>query len=369
MAEPTPSTACVIAGRYLASPAALRARPEGPIEALDTRSGRAAQVRIVFASEGWDEEGFAEAVSRWCALGCAEICGALDFGEHEGRRFVVVPPTLGMSIERWRATRRPGAADAARLALAFGRLAERVAAAGFPVDAANLADFAVGPGPTPFLERPLLGSPDTNAVLVGRRDGQRTLAAIFRAALGGPPPEPLDEWLERTADARFDDLADCLDELERCGNRVHSEQQPGDEGAVGLEGLFDEREYESRLVLPLPRVWPRRVAAGIGLVAAAGVAFALLVPRGAAPAPVPDPTPHPVSVPVALKPPGHHRVHRSAHHPTRHPARVRPVPGRATAPSPQTTPSPAPTSTAQPPAGGGGVTLPDPGSVDPLPAP
>jgi hypothetical protein len=158
-----------------------------------------------------------------------------------------------------------------------------------------------------------------------------------------------------------------LDELERCGNRVHSEQQPGDEGPVGLEGLFDEREYESRLVLPLPRVWPRRVAAGIGLLAAAGVAFVLLVPRGAAPAPVPDPTPHPVS--VALKPPGHHRVHRSAHHPTRRPARVRPVPGRATAPSPETTPSLAPTSTAQPAAGGGGVTLPDPGSVDPLPAP
>src|SRR3954469_22040845 len=154
MADSATSTALVIAGRYLASPAALRARPEGPIEALDTRSGRAAQVRIVFASEGWEEEGFAEAVSRWCALGCAEICGALDFGDHDGRRFVVVPPTLGMSIERWRATRRPGVGDAARLSLAFGRLAERVARAGFPVDAATLSDFAVGPGPTPFLERP-----------------------------------------------------------------------------------------------------------------------------------------------------------------------------------------------------------------------
>jgi len=371
MAETAPS-ACVIAGRYLASPAALRARPEGPIEALDTRSGRAAQVRIVFASEGWDEEGFAEAVSRWCALGCAEICGALDFGEHEGRRFVVVPPTLGMSIERWRATRRPGAADAARLALSFGRLAERVAAAGFPVDASSLADFAVGPGPTPFLERPLLGSPDTNVVLVGRRDGQRTLAAIFRAALGGPPPEPLDEWLERTADARFDCLADCLDELERCGNQARSEQQPGDEQPLGLEGLFDEREYESRLVLPLPRVWPRRVAAGVGLVAAAATAFALLAPRGADPAPVPDPTPRPVSVavgvtpsvPVGIKPSGRHRDHSA-----RRSRRVRPLPGHTRAPARRPPPPPTPTSSSQPPAAGGGTTLPDPGTVDPLPAP
>jgi hypothetical protein len=367
MAEPAPSTACVIAGRYLASPAALRARPEGPIEALDTRSGRAAQVRIVFASEGWDEEGFAEAVSRWCALGCAEVCGALDFGEHEGRRFVVVPPTLGMSIERWRATRRPGAADAARLALAFGRLAERVAAAGFPVDAASLADFAVGPGPKPFIERPLLGSPETNDVLVGRRDGQRTLAAIFRAAFGGPPPEPLDEWLERTSEAGFDGLADCLDELERCGSRVQIEQRPGEEGPVGLEGLFDEREYESRLVLPMPRVWPRRVAAGLGVVAAAAAALVLLAPRGAAPAPLPDPAPRPVAITAPLKPVEHHRVHRR---PKRHPARVRPIsPTPATASPRQTTPSTVPTSAPQPSAGTGGAVLPDPGGVDPLPAP
>ena len=149
MADSATSTALVIAGRYLASPAALRARPEGPIDALDTRSGRTAQVRIVFASDGWDDDAFTDAVTRWCALACSEICGVLDFGEHEGRRFLVVAPSLGMSIERWQATRRPGPADAARLALAFGRLAERIAAAGFPVDACDLGDCAVGPGPTP----------------------------------------------------------------------------------------------------------------------------------------------------------------------------------------------------------------------------
>ena len=89
MADSATSTALVIAGRYLASPAALRARPEGPIDALDTRSGRTAQVRIVFASDGWDDDDFTDAVTRWCALACSEICGVLDFGEHEGRRFLV----------------------------------------------------------------------------------------------------------------------------------------------------------------------------------------------------------------------------------------------------------------------------------------
>ena len=103
-------------------------------------------------------------------------------------------PSLGMSIERWQATRRPGPADAARLALSFGRLAERIAAAGFPVDACDLGDCAVGPGPTPFLERPLLGSPAVNPILVGPRDGQRTLAAILRAAGGAGLGPPLEEW-------------------------------------------------------------------------------------------------------------------------------------------------------------------------------
>ncbi len=377
MAEPVPSTACVIAGRYLASPAALRVRPEGPIEALDTRSGRAAQVRIVFASEGWDEEGFAEAVSRWCALGCAEICGALDFGEHEGRRFLVVPPTLGMSVERWRATRRPGAADAARLSLAFGRLVERVAAAGFPVDASSLADFAVGPGPTPFLERPLLGSPETNPLLVGQRDGQRTLARIFRATFDDIAPEPLAAWLERASEAGFDDLAACLDDLEACGNSVQSERRAGDETPVGLEGLFDERAYESRLVPPLPRVWPQRVAAGLGLLAVAAIAFALLGGGGAdQAAPEPSPTPRPVAVdtsPALQDPQVHH--HRRRHH---HVARLRrpAVPPRTPKPPPADPPAPprAPATTStgpspQPPSDAGGTVLPDPGGIDTLPSP
>src|SRR5215831_8231155 len=232
MAEPAASNALVIAGRYLASPAALRARPEGPIDALDTRSGRTAQVRIIFASEGWEDDAFAEAVSRWCALACSEICGVLDFGDHEGRRFVVVPPSLGMSVERWQLTRRPAAADAARLTIAFGRLAERIAAAGFPVDACDLGDCAVGPGPTPFIERPLIGSPAVNPVLTGPRDGQRTLAAILRAAGGGPLPEPLERWTARAAAAAFGTLAECLDELEARGNEVRDE--PGDQQLMDM---------------------------------------------------------------------------------------------------------------------------------------
>ena len=268
MADSATSTALVIAGRYLASPAALRARPEGPIDALDTRSGRTAQVRIVFASDGWDDDGFTDAITRWCALACSEICGVLDFGEHEGRRFLVVAPSLGMSLERWQATRRPRPADAARLALSFGRLVERIAAAGFPVDACDLGDCAVGPGPTPFLERPLLGSPAVNPILVGPRDGQRTLSAILRAAGGAGLGSPLEEWTARAAAAGYESLAECLDDLERCGNEV---REAGDDTeVVGFAGLFDDDQDEhlARLLPPEPRTWPRRVAGGLGALAA-----------------------------------------------------------------------------------------------------
>jgi len=384
MADSATSTALVIAGRYLASPAALRARPEGPIDALDTRSGRTAQVRIVFASEGWDDDGFTEAVTRWCALACSEICGVLDFGEHEGRRFLVVAPSLGMSIERWQATRRPGPADAARLALSFGRLAERIAAAGFPVDACDLGDCAVGPGPTPFLERPLLGSPAVNPILVGPRDGQRTLAAILRAAGGPGLGAPLEEWAGRAAAAGYESLAECLDELERCGNEA---REAGDDTeVVGLAGLFDDDDDEhlARLLPPEPRTWPRRLAGGLGALALAVLAIAAIGHR-ASDTPAADPVPSPPK-PVAVAPvtaskpkPAHPRNQHSArHHPRvhrhRHPhstsaARstraTAPVQQPPTPPSPPPPPTPPSTSTGS----GGGDPLPDPGGTSMLPAP
>jgi hypothetical protein len=384
MADSATSTALVIAGRYLASPAALRARPEGPIDALDTRSGRTAQVRIVFASDGWDDDDFTDAVTRWCALACSEICGVLDFGEHEGRRFLVVAPSLGMSIERWQATRRPGPADAARLALSFGRLAERIAAAGFPVDACDLGDCAVGPGPTPFLERPLLGSPAVNPILVGSRDGQRTLAAILRAAGGAGLGPPLEEWTARAAAAGYESLADCLDELERCGNEA---RQAGDDTeVVGLAGLFDDDDDEhlARLLPPEPRTWPRRVAGGLGALALAVLAIAAIGHRASgtpAPTPMPSP-PRPVAAaPVTAPKPSHPKpthprkrdpakqhphVHRHRHphgtSPSRSAQATPPVQPPPSTPPPSTPPS---TSAGS----GAGDPLPDPGGTSMLPAP
>ncbi len=45
----SPATnACMIGDRYLASAAAVASSPSGPVDALDTRSGRAAQVRVLF---------------------------------------------------------------------------------------------------------------------------------------------------------------------------------------------------------------------------------------------------------------------------------------------------------------------------------
>src|SRR6478609_8351463 len=174
----SPATnACMIGDRYLASAAAVASSPCGPVDALDTRSGRAAQVRVLFTGPGWDEEALAGAVSRWCSLGVSEACGVLDFGAHGDRWFLVVPSALG----------------AARLTLAFGRVLERVAQAGFPADGLAMLDLAVGPGPTPFLERPLLGEPGAGPA-GDPRAGQRSLAAIVTAAQFGELEGGLARW-------------------------------------------------------------------------------------------------------------------------------------------------------------------------------
>jgi hypothetical protein len=379
------TTASVIGGRYLASPAALRSRPQGPVEALDTRSGRTAQVRIVFASDGWGDESLAESVSRWCAIGCSEICGVLDFGRHEDRWFLVVPPSLGMSVDRWRTTRRPGPADAARLALSFGRLAERIAAAGFPVDAADLSDFSVGPGPTPFLERPLIGSPELNVSLVGPADGQRTLARLFAAAATGDIPDRLSEWQERASQGGFPSLAACLDDLEASGASAADRQAPGGARPIGFDGLFaeDDEAFERRVAPPEPRRWPRRLLAGLGLLAALSLAVGMLVGRAPAATTNPLTAPTPPRPLVADLPPERtaakstskrlvttapRRLVTRRSQPASAPRRTRSTPSPQT--GTPTTPAPsAPVPSAAGSGGGAGSSLPDPGGVGTLPAP
>jgi hypothetical protein len=379
------TTASVIGGRYLASPAALRSRPQGPVEALDTRSGRTAQVRIVFASDGWEDESLAESVSRWCAIGCSEICGVLDFGRHEDRWFLVVPPSLGMSVDRWRTTRRPAAADAARLALAFGRLAERIAGAGFPVDAADVSDFSVGPGPTPFLERPLIGSPQLNATLVGPSDGQRTLARLFTVAVAEDVPELLSAWHERAARGGFPSLAACLDELEASGAAAAGQREAGATIPIGFDGLFaeDEEAFERRVAPPESRRWPRRLLGGLGVLAIIAIVVGMLV--GRAPAATADPLTAPTPPrPLVIDPSPTGPAQTAASKPrattVRRPSKPRPQTARSPrrtvppAPSPQpgTPTTPAPSAPAPPAAGSGGgagSNLPDPGDVGTLPAP
>ena len=114
----------------------------------------------------------------------------------------------------------PGAADAARLVLGFGRLVERVAVAGFEPELAGVDDFAVGPGPTPFLERPLLPLPgaDPEAPTGG---GQRMLSRLLDALMARRDiPDGLLAWAERAATAGFGSLGECLDDLERAGTEA-----------------------------------------------------------------------------------------------------------------------------------------------------
>ncbi len=381
MADPA-SSDHVIADRYLTSPSALASHPFGPVDALDTRSGRGAQVRIVLVDGGWEEAALADAVARWCGIGCSEVCGVLDFGRHGDRWFLVLPPSLGLPVERWRMLRRPAAGDAARLALAFGRLAERVAAAGFSPDLAVLADVAVGPGPTPFLERPLLQPPNAGTPVTG--DGQRVLAAVCAAALGPltPPPE-LGAWLERAGAGAFPDLPDCLDELERCG--APDEGADPDARPPGLERLFDEEFDLDGLIAAPPDPGRRRLLAAVPIAVVAVAGALLLLGHGAHRSAAAAPSPHraprvtPVArTPAAPQPARRHAGPRPAAVRTRHaPTQARRH--RAATPPPRTqtatTPPPAATTAATtspttppPPPSTGAVELPTPGGTT-LPAP
>jgi hypothetical protein len=378
MADPA-SSDHVIADRYLTSPSALAARPFGPVDALDTRSGRGAQVRIVLVDGGWDEADLADAVARWCGIGCSEVCGVLDFGRHGERWFLVLPPSLGLPVERWRMLRRPAAADAARLALAFGRLADRVAAAGFSPDLAVLADVAVGPGPTPFLERPLLQPPAAGTPVTG--DGQRVLAAVLAAALGPlAPPPGLAAWLERASAGDFPGLADCLDELERSGaaDGGGAETRP-----PGLQHLFDEDFDLDGVIVPPPdrSRRPLLAAVPIALVAIAGAL--LLLGHGAHRSAVAEPPRHHagprvtpvVKTPVAPKRAKHTPVEQAARHakttPRPHRRHTPPAPAArttSTAPAPAPTTTTPPATTRAPGPSPGTVQLPAPGGTT-LPAP
>jgi hypothetical protein len=372
----------VIADRYLTSPAALAASPFGPVDALDTHSGRGAQVRLVFVDAGWDEGALADAISRWCAIGCSEVCGVLDFGRHADRWYLVLPPSLGLPVERWRALRRPAADDAARLVLAFGRVAERVAGCGFSPDAAVLADIAVGPGPTPFLERPLL-SPEGRPAPAG--DGQRLLAAVCDAALGGVDPPPgLAAWRERARGAQFAGLGECLDDLERRGATA-ADRDGGGAEPPGLERLFDDAlDLDGpALVGPPPR--GRRLAAWAPSLLIALVAVVALLGHlgrsGAQSAPLSDPRPTPVATtphrptaapPAPTAPNGRHSApaNRSTRRHHRRPKRRPRTATAVHAPAPTAT-TPAPTTATAPPtttSSSGPTALPAPGGTT-LPAP
>ena len=200
------SPANIVADRYLVSPTALAGNPSGPVDALDTHSGRASQVRLVFLTGAWDEDELAGAIARWRGIACGEVCGVLDFGRHRSHWYLALPPSLGVPVVRWRAMRLPGPADAARLVLGFGRLVERVAAAGFAPELAGVDDFAVGPGPTPFLERPLLPLPGA-VPEAPPGGGQRMLARLLDALVARRDiPDGLRGWAERSAAGGFDSL-------------------------------------------------------------------------------------------------------------------------------------------------------------------
>jgi hypothetical protein len=378
MAAISAQGATVVDGRYLVSSAALTLRPDGPVEALDTRSGRAAQVRLVFVDAAWSEEDLADAVTRWCGLGCSEACGILDFGRHEGRWFLVLPPSLGVPLERWRMMRRPTPAGAAELAAAVGDVLERVAAAGFAPGAAEVRDLAVGPGPTPFLDRPLLGVHGATA----RGDGQAALARVLAATAGGHLGEPFATWEARARSEEFPGLGEAVQALRGAAAAAESADTSGADAE--LDALFDGRLDPEHLLPPPDRLRPLRRAGGAaGIVLALVAVLAVLPGRGAGEERHASP-PHigpasavPLPTPAGAR--SHHvrRHARHVHHPPRHlhrrdrhaPARHRGASSSPPPAPPPAAPSSAPAPAPQAPAPSAGGALPAPGELPVLPAP
>lgn len=377
----------VVADRYLVSPTALARNPGGPVDALDTHSGRASQVRLVFLTGAWAEDDLADAIGRWRGIACGEVCGVLDFGRHRDHWYLALPPSLGVPVVRWRAMRLPGAADAARLVLGFGRLVERVAAAGFEPEVAGVDDFAVGPGPTPFLERPLLPRPGADPA-APPGGGQRLLVRLLDALVArAHMPAGLAGWAERAAAGGFASLGACLDELERVGTDAAAS---GDSEPPGLRGIFEEDELDAmeRAAGRVPGRRRRIALAVAGALAAAVTGLALVDPGARARSTAPNPG-GPATLPVTRvapataaahpahrRPPNLRRRHASAHRPAhthhahahRPPAHATPT-QVATPPAPVTSPAPVTTSTPAPAGGSGGATvLPAPGGTT-LPAP
>jgi hypothetical protein len=389
MPERGTASAEVIADRYLTSPARLRERPFGPVDALDTHAGRAAQVRVLFVPGEWSEDELSDAVARWCAIGADGVTGILDQGRHRDRWYLVVPPSLGIPPDRWRTMRAPTGADAGRLTLAFGRLLEAVAASGFPAASAEPADFAVGPGPTAFLEQPLLEPPGTPRPIAERSAGQAVLAALFMSVCAEPePPAPLDEWRRAAEGGSHPSLGACLDALRSAVDRApEAATEP-----LGLSQIFDG-EYVPRRRAPISL---QRLATLLaGLTAAISISLTVLhgtgsgaaaPATGAAPAAVrpvvpetptwPGPAPATTREPRAktktsARPARTHRRHTARQRPRAVHHRSTPARSRVTAPEPRPAAPPAaspPQSSATPPASGSGTSLPAPGGTV-LPAP
>jgi len=383
MADPA-RPANIVADRYLVSPTALAGNPSGPVDALDTHSGRASQVRLVFLTGAWEEDDLAESVGRWRGIACGEVCGVVDFGRHRGHWYLALPPSLGVPVVRWRAMRLPGPADAARLVLGFGRLVERVAAAGFEPELAGVDDFAVGPGPTPFLERPLLPLPGA-VPAAPPGGGQRVLARLLDALVARRDvPDGLRDWAECAAGGGFDSLGACLDDLERVGSEAAA---AGGAEPPGIRGIFDDQELDAmeRAAARVPGRWRRIAVIALGALVAALTGLALVGPvthparagsasGGRATLPVTRLSTPAATTSAASTP---HRVHRApARHPRRAAAthrrrhrRAHRVPVPAASPPATSAPvGPAPPTPSTPDSGTGPTVLPAPGGTT-LPAP
>ena len=231
-------------------PVPRQPRPRSPA----TRAGRSTRSTPIPA--GRARCGSSSSRSEWDEDGLA--AGGRPLARHRLRRGVRrarlrppprplvpgAPPEPGRARGAVAGDAPPGPADAARLVLGFGRLVERVAAAGFAPELAGVDDFAVGPGPTPV---PRAAAP---AAAGGRPRGAAPAAASGCSRACSTPrrraatsPTACASGPSAPRAGGFGSLGECLDELERAGtSRGRGDAAPS---PPGLSGIFDDDELDA----------------------------------------------------------------------------------------------------------------------------
>jgi hypothetical protein len=164
LTRPRPPRSCLLAGRFLASRAALLARPAGPLAAVDVAT--AAPVRLVKVARGIDHDALRLAVMRWNGLARAGAPPVLELADHDGVAVLVLTARAGAPL---RCSDGPQRVAFQRAASALGAALDSLDLGLLPGRDAELAVVA--------------GELALSVPAVGPADASRPLADVLPAAV------------------------------------------------------------------------------------------------------------------------------------------------------------------------------------------